>query len=456
MPAYYVGLALVSSAALLYEIALTRIFAIAQGYNFGFLVVSLALLGFGASGTVLALRPTWARQAHRSTLGPLALAFSISLVGGYLVANYLPFDPYRIGWEPVQFVYLFIYLLALAVPFLLAGLLQSLPLILQPDQAARLYAANLIGGGLGCLFALGALDWSGESGAVIIASLVAGCAAMAFAAPSHLGTGGARLVDWFTRWLSVAAIVLLASLLPQPPTWFEVRLSPYKPLAQILNYPNTRLIYRGWNAFSRVDVVDSTNVRSAPGLSLSFTGVMPRQTGVIIDAENIRALTSHENLTPSFLDALPIALPFRLRPKARALVIEPGGGLDMLVALNNGAGSVQAVEQNPLLVHLIESQYPDRAGDIYTQPRVSVTISSGRGYVAGNPGRFDIVDLALSDNFRAVSAGAFALSEDYLMTVQAFESYLMRLAPNGLLVVALAADAANGRITHRGTGNRGA
>jgi hypothetical protein len=180
----YVGIALVSSAALVYEAALTRIFAISQGYHFGFLAISLALLGFGMSGTLLALAPERARNVSAGLLGPIGLLFSISLFSGYLISNYMPFDAYLIASEPIQFVYLGIYLIALVVPFFLAGFLQGLPLMLWSERTAPLYSANLIGSGGGCLVALGALDqWDGP-GAVIVAALVGSAAAFAFAVSS--------------------------------------------------------------------------------------------------------------------------------------------------------------------------------------------------------------------------------------------------------------------------------
>ncbi len=419
----YTGLALASSAALLYEIALTRVFAIAQGYHFGFLAISLALLGFGASGTALALRPPSPSNGGGVGEGVarLALLFSVSLLGSYLVANYLPFDAYRVAWEATQFVYLAAYLLSLALPFFLAGLLQGLPLTAWADRAAPLYAANLIGSGLGCLFALGALNGSSGPGAVVVAALLAACASFAFAAPARVGA-------WHAMLAPAIAVVAFTFLLWQTPAWLEIRLSPYKPLSQILNYPGTQLIYHGWNAFSRVDVVDSRSIRSAPGLSLAFAGPLPRQTGVVVDAENILALTARENLSATFFDALPVALPYRLRPAPRVLILEPGGGLDVLLALTRGASSIVAVEKNPLIEALVRTQ-------VYHEPRVRVIVSSGRGYIARSTEPFDVIEVALSENFRAVSAGAFTLSENYLMTVEACQAYLARLAPNGLLVV---------------------
>ena len=55
----YVGVGASSAAVIVFEIVLTRIFAVSQFYHFAFMTVSLALLGFGASGTALAVFPGW-------------------------------------------------------------------------------------------------------------------------------------------------------------------------------------------------------------------------------------------------------------------------------------------------------------------------------------------------------------------------------------------------------------
>lgn len=52
----HAGVALVSAAALLLQIVLTRIFSVVQWHHFAFMAVGLGLLGFGASGTALAGR----------------------------------------------------------------------------------------------------------------------------------------------------------------------------------------------------------------------------------------------------------------------------------------------------------------------------------------------------------------------------------------------------------------
>jgi len=422
-PGLYVGLAAISAAVLAYEIVLTRLFSIAHGYHFAFLAVSLALLGFGASGTALAIAPRWSRGLTSGRLRRLALGGSVTIVAGHVAANAVPFDPYRIALERGQLALLAVYLVALATPFFLLGLVQGLALTAWPDRAGRLYGAALGGSGLGCLLALAALSEVSGSRAVVLAALVAVGGTLAFAGGRLAAVGPA------------AAAAVLALLLWQAPAWLDPRLSPYKPLSQLLTHPGARVVHSESSALSRLDVVEARTLRSAPGLSLTYDGPLPRQLGIAVDRDTILAVTSRESLTRSFLDALPASLPYRLRPRPRALVLEPGGGLDVLLALEQGARSVVAVEDDPALAELIGSRFSRQAGGVYDDPRTRVVRSSPRAYLARAKERFDVVEIALSEGFRAVTAGAYSLTESYLLTADGFDALLDRLAPGGLLVV---------------------
>ncbi|MFN2242435.1 MAG: hypothetical protein ACK2U2_09120, partial [Anaerolineae bacterium] len=108
----YLGLAVLSAAALAFEITLTRLFSVTQWYHFAFLAVSVALLGYGASGTALSLVPRWVRLPAGRRASAFAILFATSVLGAYLSLNYLPFDSYRIAWERSQLLYLLLYYMA--------------------------------------------------------------------------------------------------------------------------------------------------------------------------------------------------------------------------------------------------------------------------------------------------------------------------------------------------------
>ncbi len=216
-------------------------------------------------------------------------------------------------------------------------------------------------------------------------------------------------------------------------------MSPYKTLSNLLRYPDTRLTFTGWNAFSRVDAVESNAIRSYPGLSFSYTGPLPEQAGITVDGDDLTPITATGNEhTLAFLDALPTALPYRLVNSPRTVVIEPGGGLDVLQALRQGASHVTAVEQNPLIVDVVRRRYDAYSGGLYTRPEVTLVTESGRGFVrravaAGQ--KFDLVLLSLADSFKVVNFGAYSLTESPTYTVEALRDDYRLLSDDGILVI---------------------
>jgi len=399
------GVFLLSMAGLCLEITLTRIFSLAQWYHFAFMAVSIALLGFGASGSFLSIFPNLAKRNLTRLLATL------------------------IAWDREQILFLAIYYLFLTLPFFFGGLAIGALLAARPELAGKIYSFNLAGSALGCLAAVVALPLLGGAGTVMLSALLGALAAIAFGVGSWLQT---RKSNFQLLTSSIIALALLF-LIIRPPSFLEVRLSPYKGLSQALLYPGAEVVFSRWNAFSRVDVIESRGVRSAPGLSLAYPDPPPLQLGLFTDGDNLSPITRPEKL--GFIDYLPVSLPYRLRPQAKALIIEPKGGLDVLVALHQGASSVVAVESNPLVIEVARDAFPDLAGAAYRDERVTVVVENGRSYVRRVGERFDIVQVSLADTYRPVTSGAYSLSENYLYTVEAFVDYLAHLSEGGLLVV---------------------
>jgi len=439
----YAGLFLLSVATLTFEVNLTRIFSVAQFYHFAFMIVSLALLGFGASGTFLTLFP---RLKERDPTRPLILlswGFAIAAVGSYILTLYVPFDSFRIAHDWRQGVVLALHYVALATPFFCSGAAVGLLLAARPETANRTYAANLTGSAAGCLLAVAIASLVGGEGTVLLSAALGILAALIFQHPaSSIQHSASRFTFYVSRTTQavLALILILAAL--HPPTFFEIRLSPYKSLSYALLYPDAEVIFRRWNGFSRVDVVRSKSIRSLPGRGFRCPGQPPPQMGLTVDGDDLSpishvspgftALEGQGN--PALTGCLLTALPYRLRPGARALVLEPRGGFDVLVALAEGARAVTAVEANPLIVEAVRAQ-GEWAGDLYDDPRVTVVLEEGRAYARRAQERYDVVMLSLVTPQRPVTSGAYSLTEDYRYTVQAFADYLTRLDEGGLLVV---------------------
>jgi len=431
------AVAVLAAATLLLESALTRLLAVAQYYHFAFLVISLALLGFGASGTYLSL----VRRSYPldRVLALAGAGFALSTVIAYAVVNGLPFDSYSIAWERRQILFFALYYLALAVPFFCSGVGIGAALAAADGQSHRIYAANLFGSGIGALLALFALAAAGVPGVILMSAMI-GLAAV-FAGPRD-GRGWSRLRGFSAaiECVGVAGLLLLGLLNAQARAPMGLTISPYKGLAHALRYPGATDLFQRWNAVSRADVIVDAGTRMLPGLSYAYAGVPPPQAGLSLDAGSPMPVTLIAPEEFAAADYLPEALAFKLRPVAAVLALEPGGGLGVLQALVTGGGAtapasrtVTAVVGNPL-----ERQAAGRAAgaaDVYRNPHVMTVSESARVFLRRDRTPYGLVYFPLTDAFKPLTSGAYSLGETYNLTVEAFDDALGRLGPGGILVM---------------------
>jgi len=311
MALIYFGILLLSTATLLFEITLTRVFSVAEWYHFAFMVVSLALLGFGASGSFLSLFPRLLMKKMNHLLAVSAVLFSLSCLGSYLIINSIPFDSYHIAWDSRQLLYLVVYYLSLAIPFFFTGLALGAALSKMPAQAGKLYGFNMVGSGLGCLLVLVSPSLFGGGGTVVLAALLGLAAVVAFSVPCS------RYLLSLAFAVGVGLIILLVSL-PAP---LEIKMSPHKSLSQVLLHARARTLSTEWNAFSRVDVVESSTIHIAPGLSFHYQQELPLQLGVAADGADLSPISLIEAGQAHFTEYLPTALVYRLLPSPKTLVM---------------------------------------------------------------------------------------------------------------------------------------
>ena len=423
----YAGVGLLSVATLMFQISYTRVLSVALWHHFVWMVVSIALLGYAASGTLLTVFPGFLVRDIDRMLAATSALFSASILLSYGALNRIPFDPARLSWDVLQLLYITVYYIILSIPFLLSGIAIALTIRKAGRRINRVYFSNLVGSALGSILVLPSFGFLTGPGVIVLSSIIAGASAVAFAM---------NLKGRVLRFVSAWTIALLL-FLPLAGTYLPIRMSPYKSLMVALRYPDARLLGTEWNAFSRVDVVDSGFVRHAPGLSLSYEDPIPEQIGVIIDGDVINAITRYDGNTSSlaFTEALPTALPYRLHDDPEVLILGAGGGLEVLTALHHGSLSITAVEANPIVVRLVREDYGAFSGYIYQDERVRAIVSEGRSFVRGSQRVYDTIVLPMAHGASVASSGVYALSEDYLYTVDAFRELLGRLSEDGFLCV---------------------
>ena len=421
------GIFILSTSILMLQVTYTRIFSISLWYHFIWMIVSISLLGYGASGTFLSIFKNIDVYNIDFLLTLTSAFFSVSVLFSYILSNYIPFDPYTLAWNSYQLLYIIAYYVLLTIPFFLGGLTLALAIKKSGNFINKVYFSSLFGSAIGAVVVLPLFSFFTGTGVIIFVSVISGLASLSFSLNNnkqHLN----KLVGW---------LILLFIFLPFSGVVIPIRISPYKNLNLALKYPNSSIVETKWNSFSRVDVVNSGFIRYAPGLSLQYDDLLPEQIGVIIDGDEINAITNYDGNPKSliFTKYLPTALPYQLIKNPKVLIIDAGGGLSVLTALFHNSSLIDAVEENSIVLDLVTKKYVSFSGSIYQNDKVRTTISDGRSYIQSSKDNFDIIELTMTGDTLPSSTGIYALSENYLYTVESFKSSIMHLSEKGILSV---------------------
>src|SRR6476646_4209382 len=425
---------MLSLGVLLFEITLTRMFSIILWYNYAFMAISIAFfgLGIGALTVHLTKNKVKTKDVLPSRILQSAIAFAVSLpIFLFLIGHLIP--------PSTSFLYLFF--LASSIPFFFAGMSMAAVYLAMPGEVTKLYFVDLAGAA-GATLILDPLlqELGAESLLLLISVLVTG--------PSLIVAGIAlnhrqkivkisgiertekKIILYGGILISVSmvlfAVNLSSNILAIPP-------GENKGLHSLLADPsNYKDLSTQWNSFSRVDVIrhnDSVNNSGS-----RFLG------SILIDADALTPIfrwngsNSDLQWLKNFMDYMPYEI--SSANNNSTLVIGGGGGEDVLVALAGGSKSVTAVELNPLIVSAAKRFGGSSAGNLYDRKDVHLFIDDGRRFISSTSSKYDKIVIKLVDSWAAQLAGGYALSENYLYTVEAFKQYLQHLnGDNGMLVM---------------------
>jgi hypothetical protein len=403
----FAGVALVSLCVLMLQLALTRLFSATMYYHFAFLAISLALLGSGASGVLVYLmgpRLAAERSPWAPALAAALFALTCPLALAVILGNPLsPVDSGRTTLARLTWIYG-----AAALPFFFAGCVVTLAIARNAAHMSRLYLYDLGGAAAGCLLLIPVMD---RLGAVNTVLLVAALAAVAAIVLDGAPVGKAWPVALFVLALALCAFAIHNAV---------TRRLDVRQAKGLLEEGN--VIFSRWNSFSRVTVWGS----------LDNDAVL-----IMIDADAATLLSrAGDDLKRHAAQAERVeALAYRLRPRSQALIIGPGGGNDVIMARLFGARPVTAVEVNPIIARdiMLTEPFLGYSGRLYLQPGVRLVVDEGRSFIRASRERYDVVQGTMVDTWAATAAGAFALTENNLYTVEAFTDYVEHLSERGVL-----------------------
>lgn len=406
------AIGLTSTALIAFQLVLMQILAIVQWHHYAALIISIALLGFGASGTCIALlREPLLKHFDRVT--PLALlGCGVSMSGAVALSQCTPvrFDSLLLFAQPAYAWRLALTCLIYFVPFFLGALAIGLAFTRYPGGIGRLYGANLIGSGLGGGLALVLM------GRFLPEAIPALIAILPIAGGIILYGGRTSAL---TACIALAPVLWMAY---HPPA---LVLSEYKALRKALDLPGSLVVSTRVSPFGRLDIVAAPALRYAPGVSLVFGGQVPVTRAVFRNGDWFGPLLG-DSRQAAILDYTTAALPYALGERRQVLVLDAGTGANVAPALARGA-SVQAVEPNPPAAELLRQTLGDGS-------RVRVAKTSSRTWLMRDTARYDLITLPMLDAFGGTS-GLQALEENYLLTLEAIARMYDLLTPQGLLSV---------------------
>jgi SAM-dependent methyltransferase len=417
---HYMGIFCLSFATLLLELALTRVLAVANWYHFGFMVISIALLGFGTSGVVLTL---WSNLRERASidhaLAALSIAFGIVAVSSYCLMQVIPFDPFELLSDWRQLLLMPLYYIVAAAPFFCSGLAIALLLFRGRQNANRLYAADLLGAGLGCAAIAVVMPMFGGSGSVLVAAGLGFIAALAF--------GFAEARPLAAAGITLAILALPLALIADKLIPISVTSSKHHGLQPTDSPP----IYSAWDSCSKVDVY---HLPAAPEKGRPDGGF-----SIIIDAGTCG--TAIADLSAGAREYLrspkyhPNGIAYVGKAHPKVLILGSGSGREVLEALDFGAQSVTAVDINPIVNDIVTHRLRTDWGGLFEQPEVRLVTEDGRSFVRQSREKYDVIISVATMMSSAITSGAMTLAESYMFTREAFADYLDHLTPDGVMLI---------------------
>jgi hypothetical protein len=399
-PQIYLGVALTTLATLVLELALTRIFSVVFFYHFAFLVISLALFGLGAGGVFSYVVAAWP-GGFFTKLGRLAALNSLA------VALCLIFLLTREG-VPTLGTLALVYF-ASALPFFLSGTIVSLVIAETVRRVDRVYFFDLLGASAGCLLLVPLLNSLGGPNTVLAAAVL-------FAASAGIWYHLAGSLSGRVAAVALALGFVVLIVYNGKTHRIDIRYAKGQRL------PSEEFVK--WNSFSRIGVTKpgDSDYREIVIDADASTGISMFDADHLIPAQTANLLMQG----PGF--------PYEMRPGAKALIIGPGGGWDVMRALASGSRDITAVEINPIIATTImRGRFAKESRRLYFRPEVRIEVEDGRSFVRRSDEKYQVLQATLVDTWASTAAGAFALSENNLYTSDAFRDYLDHLTEDGLL-----------------------
>ncbi len=401
---------------------LVRLLSVVTWYHLAFFAISTAILGMTAGATRVYLQPErFSGDRLNGEVSRACLYFALVIPLSLVSLCLLPLGLYK---SFMSIITLFAATVACSLPYYFSGTVITAVLTKYPFPIGKLYASDLLGGSMGCLFVLGGMEILDAPSLILLCGGIGMLSAVCFARQAR-STRAVRLgVGLFLFFVAAAFLDSLGS--------YGIR-----PLYVKGRFESPSMIHmEDWNSFSHVVVYRGS--KSEPqywGPSPLAPTAAVYQYRMNIDGEagtTMRRFTKTEDIDHLRFDVTNVG--YYLRSEGGACVIGVGAGRDIQSALLFGHSRVTGVEVNPIFIGLIENEFREFVG-IADREEVDLVVDEARSYLSRTTDRYEIIQMSLIDTWAATGAGAFSLSENALYTVEAWQMIVKRLARDGIFTV---------------------
>ena len=427
--AILVTVALISAALIAYEIVLMRRLLIESWHHFGYLVISTALLGFGASGTFLAVIERRVRARPRETMFWLTVGMAAALLVMPRLASRLPVTARFIPddlWDQVGWWSL--YWLTALIPFLLGAAFLGTALMTAGRRVGRVYAANLFGSAVGAVAAILLVSYFLIEDGLWPSFILTIVALLVLAFHARRAESSARLVPRVILTLALFALAAVAgSWWPLLPSYDEYKYAAR--LERLVEQDSARRVARRPDPHGYVELYESALFHDLPFLALAEAP--PPMYSLVVNGDPAGSvLRIKDAAEAAVMDRTLMAVPYRLvQPQPRVLLIGETGGPNVWLGRRQAA-QIDVVQPNAALVELVRvwSEVFDSGAQIHVaDPR--------RFLASADRPKYDLIQVVSLEGLGVGGAGMRGLAEDHLATVEGCADCLRALNDDGALAM---------------------
>lgn len=413
-------IALVALSTLFYELSLIRILDVLWYPHFAYMVITLALLGFGIAGVVTSI------SAERIAGSKTVLVLSTVLLALSYAGVFFLLDRVHVDFDKFESVLslgtrVLVVFSGLLVPFFLSGLILSILFTQHAAQFGKLYFWDLAGASVGCLLVPLLIPTFGGPGLLFVASGFA-IVALGLLARLKMLLGGSIVLA-----LLVSCFQLFLDSDSRGGDYLEISFHMDKRGFKTLQKGNLGTY---WDRISRIDLIQYR----PEYIWIAYDGGTQTSYFYTFDGDYAKLRESlPEKAVEQFWDRYVFTSHWlKEGSEPNVLIIGAAGGQETKGALTFGAKSVDAVEMVGKVIALGKKAY---AKEPYNNPKVNAVQGEGRSFLRSSNKKYDIIQMMSNHTTSSVASGSGAVSPNYLQTTDAYREYFSHLTENGVLHV---------------------